>query len=120
MLIEYRRLSFPRDDLITAIQLHDKATGNSSLQGALELGAITEQPEISVQLNDAESGDNSSVRLDEQYILAAMIRFCIHQKIPVAQKAEKRVELADGHLALSMTIDQQTSSAPGEEYYILL
>ena len=117
MLIEYRRLAFPGEDLLEAIRQHDKASGDATLQGDMELVGISETPEVTVKVNGAAGPTRV---LDRQFLLAAMVRYCINQRIPVAKKAEKRVELVDGKLALSLTIDQQTTAAAGKEYFVLL
>jgi hypothetical protein len=120
MLIEYRRLAFPGEDLLEAIRQHDRATGERRLQGDLELIGISQAPEVTVQATGADDAAKHTTVLDQRYLLAAMLRYCISQRIPVAKKAEKHVELIDGNLALSLTIDQETTAAAGEEYFVLL
>ena len=120
MLFEYRKLIFPKEDLIEAINNHDRETRAHCLPGSVQSLKIIDDQGIYIEVSGAEGGDRHPVTLGEDFVLAAMVRYCISNQIPVAQKAEKRVEVEDGQLALSMSIDQQTTGTAGQEYYILL
>ena len=122
MLNEYRKITFPKEDLIKAIMAHDKSTTGNLRSGeitSLQFGSSPE-PEIVVNFHDRGLGETHSLTLDSSYVIAAMVRYCIDNRVPMPAQAEKGIERAGEDLALSIMISEQTRKAADTRYYVLL
>ncbi len=121
MLTEYRKLVFPDSELIQAITAHDEVS--MKLLGSRDLVKIeaTASPELKIVAKlRGEDGRDEPVQFEYSYVVAAMVRYCVEHKIPLPRRGEKLIELDEGRLALSISMDGTSVSVDDESYYVLL
>lgn len=110
MLIEYRKIEFPENDLMEAIACHDEAT--SQRLGEAEIIGLEfstgEELEIRVNVKYSENDGTGSIPLPVSFVTAAMIRYCIDEGVPVPKRGRKQIEFDDGTLSLVMRMTQGT------------
>lgn len=110
MLIEYRKIEFPENDLMEAIACHDEATSQRLGEGdivGIEF-ARGEKLEISVHVEYPENDGTGSIPLPVSFVTAAMIRYCIDEGVPVPKRGRKQIEFDDGTLSLVMRMTKAT------------
>lgn len=110
MLIEYRKIEFPENDLMEAIACHDEATSQRLREGdivGIEF-ARGEKLEISVHVEYPENDGTGSIPLPVSFVTAAMIRYCIDEGVPVPKRGRKQIEFDDGTLSLVMRMTKAT------------
>ena len=117
MLTEIRKLVFPQDDLLKAVTLHSAKGPMGLPEGDITAVKVDDSttPGATVKIR------GESVALDGEFLLAAMVRYCIDSTIPMPRKAEKSLDLVDGQLALNIFISETVK--PGRDYgdyYVLL
>jgi len=118
MLIEYRKIEFPENDLVEAIACHDEAT--SQRLGEAELVGVevssNETIEVNANVNFPESGGTGDIPLPLPFVTAAMIRYCIDEGIPIPKRGRKDIEIVNGKLSLIMRLTKSTiADEPDEE-----
>jgi hypothetical protein len=82
------------------------ATSNDIL--AVELVGPNEAPTAVVRLQPSLATE--PIRLSAQYIVAALLLYCIDRRIPIPKQAEKKVELSVNGLTLILTSDRSQGS----------
>ncbi len=121
MLTEYRKLVFPDSELIQAITAHDEVSMKFLDSKDLVKVEATASPDLKIVAKlRGKDGRDESVQLEYSYVVAAMVRYCVEQKIPLPRRGEKLIELDDGKLALSISMDGSSVSVDDESYYVLL
>ena len=121
MLTEYRKLVFPESDLIQAITAHDKVSMKLLDSRDLVKIEVTASPELKIAAKlRGTDGRDEPVQLEYSYVVAAMVRYCVEHKIPLPRRGEKLIELDEGRLALSISMDGTSVSVDDESYYVLL
>lgn len=110
MLKEIRSILFSQQDLEDAFKLF-----HTSVQAILPAGRIISfdvsgNKEATVRVNVvAQDGEVSEVIIASAHVAAAMLHYCILNNIPVPRKAKKKIELIDGNLALTLTLESAKS-----------
>lgn len=106
MLKEIRSILFAQQELEEAFKLF-----HTSVQAILPAGRIISfqvagNKEATVKVNVvAQEGEVSEVIIASAHVAAAMLHYCIQNGIPVPRKAKKKIELIDGCLALTLTLE---------------
>jgi len=110
MLIEYRKIEFSENDLLEAIAYHDDATSQRLGTGDLVRVEISgdEITEIIAIVEYPENGGTGNIPLPVSFVIAAMIRYCIDEGIPVPKHGRKDIEVSDGGFALIMRMSKGT------------
>lgn len=107
MLKEIRSILFSQQDIEDAIKLF-----HASVQAILPAGRIISfqvsgNKETTVRVNAVapKDGEVSEVIIASAHVAAAMLHYCIQNGIPVPRKAKKKIELIEGTLALTLTLE---------------
>jgi hypothetical protein len=122
MLTELRKIIFPDHDLADAITTHDRLTDGRLPAGSVYSLSVTETPEPCALLTVRKTGANElqSVYFDQHFLIAAMLRYCIEQKVIIPKRAKKWIEVAERQMVLVLRIDDNTFKAPESYYYVIL
>ena len=104
---EIRHIIFAQNELEEAVKLF-----HTTVQAILPPGRIiafqivgNKVPGLQVNVVAPKEGDVSDVIIASAHVAAAMLHYCIQNGIPVPRKAKKKIELIDGSLALTLTLD---------------
>lgn len=110
MLIEYRKIEFPENDLVEAIACHDEATSQRLGTGELVRIEVAgdEITEIIAVVEYPENGGTGSIPLPVSFVTAAMIRYCMDEGIPVPKRGRKDIEIGEGTFSLIMRLTKGT------------
>jgi hypothetical protein len=116
MLKEIRNIIFAQNELEEAVKLF-----HTTVKAILPPGRIisfqiiaSKVPELQVNVVAPKEGVVSDVTIASAYVAAAMLHFCIQNGILVPRQAKKQIELINGSLALTLTLDsiKQIKSKP--------
>ena len=117
MITEFRRLIFSADELRKAIETFDRGKDARLPVGAIDEITIASDPEISVTAR-VRGGPSDTppneVRLDANYVAAAMLFYCSRCRIPVPKSAKKTLEIEGDCLALSLSLNSYPHSVHWE------
>ena len=104
-ITESRTLTFSDNTLIESINRHVSRKRLNIQPGQVENIAYDDRGDVSIVLTIlADDGRTIESRFDAEFIAAAMIRYCIDEKIPVPRTASKRVLLNNGRASLEFTM----------------
>jgi len=121
VLTEYRKLVFPESDLIEAITAHDSMSLKLFASRDVVKIEVTESPDIRISAKlRGKDGQDEPIQLENSYVVAAMVRYCVENKIPLPRRGEKLLELDEGRLALSICMDGSSVPVEDDSYYVLL
>ncbi len=109
---EYRRLYFSEDELMDAIEAHDEVASQR----------LEDQPIHKVESNADEDGNfritlendlsdgGKELDLPPHYIVAAMMRFCIDEGVPLPRRGSKSLEFENGECVLVVEVDHEVGA----------
>ena len=107
MLKEIRSIIFAQNELEEAVKLF-----HTSVQAILPPGRIisfeiagNKEPALKVNVVAPKQGEVSTTTIASAHVAAAMLHYCIQNGIPVPRKGKKKIELIDGSLALTLTLE---------------
>lgn len=106
MTAEVRYIVFTPDEVRSAILTYVQRQGIATTANdvvSVELIGPNEAPAAIVRLQPALT--TKPVDIATQYLLAALLLYCVNRRIPIPRSAEKRVELSIDGLTLVMTTD---------------
>jgi hypothetical protein len=109
--MEVRYIVFSADEMRNAVigfiqkQGHVAATSDVA---AVELVGPYEVPSAIVKLQPALA--KKPINLGAQYLVAALLLYCMDRRIPLPKQAEKKVELSVNGLTLVVTTDASSGS----------
>lgn len=104
-ITETRTLTFSDNTLIESINRHVSRKRLTIQPGQVENITYDDHSDVAIVLTIlADDGRMVESRFDAEFIAAAMIRFCIDEKIPVPRTARKRVLLDNGRASLEFTM----------------
>jgi hypothetical protein len=109
--MEVRYIVFTADEMRNAVigfiqkQGHIAATSDVA---AVELVGPNEAPSAIVKLQPALA--KKPIKLGAQYLIAALLLYCMDRRIPIPKQAEKKVELSVNGLTLVTTTDASSGS----------
>lgn len=111
MAMEVRYIVFSPDEVRSAIISFVVKQGQAATAGeviAVEVTGPNEAPTAIVRLQGSPTA--KLVKLSEQYLVAALLLYCMDRRIPLPKQAAKRVELSVNGLTLAMTTDRSLGS----------
>ncbi len=110
--MEVRYIIFTPDEvrgaIVTFVQKQGQAATANDV-ASVEVVGPAETPAALVRLQASPAA--TPIRLDEQFLVAALLLYCMNRRIPVPKPAAKRVELTVNGLTLTLTTDR-TQGAP--------
>ena len=109
--MEVRYIVFTSDEARNAIVAFVKKQGhatNSNDITAVEVTGPSESPSAIVRLQPSLA--DKPVVLTAQYLVAALLVYCMEHRIPVPKQASKKVELTVNGLTMTMTTDLNQGS----------
>lgn len=101
---------FSRDELHVALTLYQHARGEKIPPDAVpgvRLSGGPGGPSATLALADGDGAPRQVFDYDQDQLLGAVVLFCKAQRIPLAVRANKRVELAGDGLALVATLNAE-------------
>lgn len=106
--IETRKIYFSESELIDAIEGFAKHTKRGMPPGKTVACGINGAGNLSVSLTvqNLADGVSATARFDHAAVAAALIRYCIGKKIPLAKAAEKSVQADGAGVALNLRIPE--------------
>ena len=103
---ELRCIIFNKNELAVAIKDHRKRAARPLPAGVLVDVKIDSKPDITVTLKVADDdGQAHHAGFAGSELAAALIAFCIDQRVPVPVSAKKSLTLIEGQVALKITVD---------------
>lgn len=106
MIMEIKVLSFNRDEVQAAIMrqlLHTEEQGREFYVKNL---VINEKSPISAVMTiERSSGRIEKKNLDQGFLAASMLRYCIDNKIPMARNSNKDLHVLNGMLSLFLSME---------------
>ena len=109
MPIETRKISFSQLELSDAIERFAKSTKRAMPPGRIvgcAIGANGGGVTVSMTVKNSADGASGTVRFDHASVAAALIRYCMETKIPLAKAAEKSVQAEGAGVALTLRIPE--------------
>ncbi len=108
MPIEIRKIIFSEAELIEAIEGFARNMRRTMLPGETVACSIDGTNDLSVSLTvqNLADGTSATTRFDHVAVAAALIRYCIGEKIPLAKAAENSVEAEGTGIALTLRLPQ--------------
>jgi hypothetical protein len=105
--MEVRYIIFNAEEVRSAVVSFVQKQGQIASAGdvmAVEVVGPNEAPTALVRLQASPTPD--PVRLTDQYLVAALLLYCIDRRIPIPKQAAKRVELSVNGLTMTLTTDR--------------
>jgi hypothetical protein len=105
--MEVRYIIFNSDEVRAAIVSFVLKQGQITTANdviSVEVVGTNETPTAVVQLQPSPA--TKPIKLADQYLVAALVLFCIDRRIPIPKKAAKKVALSVNGLTLEMTTDR--------------
>lgn len=108
MPTEYRRVVFPNRELREALAASDPG-GEPFPPGEIISVAMPEDGEGTVRVTVLDTACNATFTSDlaVSRVAAALIRFCIDNKVPIPKKGRKSLRLMGDNLALDIIIRER-------------
>jgi hypothetical protein len=110
--MEVRYIIFNLDEVRSAVISFVQKQGQVAAAGdvvTVEVVGPMEAPTALVRLQAAPTAE--PIKLSDQYLVAALLLYCIDRRIPIPKQAAKKVELTVNGLTLTLTSDR-TQGAP--------
>ena len=103
---ELRCIIYNKNELAIAIKDHRKRAARPLPAGVLVDVKIDSKPNITVTLKVSDDkGGTHVVSFSGAELAAALIAFCIDQRVPLPVAAKKSLTLIEGQVALRVTLD---------------
>ncbi len=109
--MEIRYIVFTADEMRNAVVGFVLKQGQLATPGdvaAVELVGPSETPSAIIKLQPSLA--KKPINLGAQYLVAALLLYCMDRRIPLPKQAEKRVELSVNGLTLVVTTDASSGS----------
>jgi hypothetical protein len=109
--MEVRYIVFTPEETRSAITAFVQKQGQAATANdvvAMELVGPNEAPTAVLRLQPSLASE--PVKLGAQYIVAALLLYCIDRRIPIPKQADKKVELSVNGLTLILTSDRSQGS----------
>jgi len=103
MISETRRLVFTADAIVDAMLLWLQSTRRSDLlAGYVKSGQVRTKPDLHLVMiiQSKDLSETKEVRFNADQIGAALISYCVRQKIPLPKQAVKSLERHGDNLSL--------------------
>lgn len=105
MPTEIRHIIFTQDEVVRAVVEYHKRTANPLPSGAIVKLEFEREPEVRCALHlDLDAGHTRQIFWIENALLAAaLIFFCINNRIPLPTRAAKQLQMLNDKVALVVT-----------------
>ena len=105
MAIEVRRIILEQHEFQAVLNVFAKMEESDFPEGFVVGFEIRNENPLQIFV-DIQSPDGAQVgvELAEDFIVEALINFCIQTKIPVSRKSKKSVRLSDGKISFDMSL----------------
>lgn len=109
MPTEYRRVVFPNQELRQALVNYAGESGEAFPDGEIISVAIPEDSGDTIQVTvlDTARGATFSKNFRTAHVAAALIKFCIDNKVPIPKNSRKSLRLMGDNLALDIIIRER-------------
>ena len=105
MPTEHRCIEFSRQEVLTAIAEYNKVTSAKIPPGTLKHITFKDDGGIVAEMEFYDvDGKGFTHVLKEKHLAAALLSFCLREKIPMARRAEKSLQIMGDSLALNLVI----------------
>lgn len=106
MPTEIRRLVFTEVETARAISELSLNTPTTMPAGAVLDYKVEQESPVRLRLHlQTREGKQLYHTIDEAFVAAALISFCMRGTIPIAKKSRKTVKVVKGGVALDMTLE---------------
>jgi hypothetical protein len=114
MPTETRRIIFKEVELLQAILDYNKIAREKLPVGNIMSCKILcdDSIEVRLEIYEIRSDKRCEVTLDAATIGAALLRFCIDNKIPLPRKARKRLQVLGDSIALDLSMELFVNEIP--------
>ena len=99
---EYRRLVFSDMETVTAVMQQSRRTKDPIPAGKMSYLTIAGDKMPYVSFAIAVEDGEKTFKIEGNVLAAALIRFCIDNRIPIPQKAQKIVSAKDHHIIMDI------------------
>ena len=108
MAREYRRICFSTEELIEAIVSFDQLADQKLTAGFVISAGVSDDSIIKVHLDMRvyETAENITVTLDEKYLGAALVMYCLKNGIPIPRHSIRYLKRFDSDVALCLSINE--------------
>ena len=104
---ENRVIKFTYDELMTALFRHNRCSGGLDQPGMPTKIELFHDGKITARLHMSHQ---DPITCDAAQIAAALILFCIRQKIPLPKNATKSIHVEDDNIVLSLESGDRSGS----------
>ena len=116
---EFRQILFSNKELIEALCEYNQTAQTRLPQGVIVSCTPVAEDKVAVrlQLVDQASGETRVASLAPEMVAAALLRYCIKNRIPMAKNAAKSIQIHGDQISLDVRIKgrakrpQRTASA---------
>jgi hypothetical protein len=109
---ELRCIIYGKNELATALKDHRRRAARPLPAGNLVDIKIDSKPNITVTLSVVDDGGHPHIiPFAGAELAAALIAYCIDQRVPVPVSAKKSLTLIEGQVALKITMDSSRARA---------
>lgn len=113
MPAETRRIIFTKNELIEAIYEHNQIAKKKLPPGMIVSCEAVSEAQVAVRLElvDQKSGEAETAEISPEVICAALLRYCIRNRIPVPKSAAKSIQVSGENIALTIRMRGKASQA---------
>ena len=109
MPTELRKIIFSEEEIVRAVLSQNRRSPKKLPPGDIvKVGRSGSGANMDISIFDATVEQTKTVTLGASYLAAAMLGFCIDNKIPVPRVADKSVEVLGDSFALSISIGRES------------
>ncbi len=103
---EFRQIQFSNNELIEALYEHSQVAETKLPQGMIVSCKPVVEAKVAVRLElvDQASGETQVTSLPPELVAAALLRYCIKQRIPMPRDAAKSIQIHGDEVSLNMRI----------------
>jgi hypothetical protein len=114
MPTELRQLIFSRDELAAAIANYNGNASQDVPAGRIMFCKVMQNSGIFVTVKIVPDGETEvqTVHLDKNTVGAALMKYCLDNKIPMPKKASKSLQALGENIAMSLCIDSISEELP--------
>jgi hypothetical protein len=109
MPTEYRRVVFPNHELRQALAVYHGDDEQPIPPGEIVAVAILDSPANTVRITLLDTAQSATFTADfsASHIAAALIRYCIDNRVPIPKDSRKSLRLMGDNLALDIVVRER-------------
>ena len=109
MPTELRKIIFSEEEMLKAVISQNRRSPRKLPAGDIvKIARAGNGANMDISIFDPTAEETKTVTLGASYLAAAMLGFCIENKIPVPRVADKSVEVLGDSFALSISIGKES------------